>query len=220
MQILLDNEPLVVNDLNGSAIVAQYLSAAKARLWGTDRMVFGLRFDGEEVPAAQIEESLSRPIEDLESLEFISACASQVVVDALRETQKTLANSFVTVREASESLSKGRLAETMERLTDCIKVWSQTHEALVQSGSILELDFERVAITGRPLLEWLGDLAKRLREIRDAIAARDHVLLSDILHYELDETLSGWEQMLGGVIQHITMKHDEDAKARPVAVAG
>ncbi len=220
MDILLDNEPQVVAGLNGSATVAQYLDAVKARLRGTDRMIFGLRFDGEDVPTARIEESLTRPVAELESLEFVSARAPEVVVEALRETQKALTNSFVGVREASEALSKGRLAESMERLTDCIVVWGQTHEALVQGGAILGLDFERVVIAGRPMLDWLGDLARRLREIRDAIEARDHVLLSDILHYELDETLSGWEQMLGGVIQHITTNHDETAGARPMAVAG
>lgn len=220
MKILLDNKPLVANGLNGSAVVAQYLDAAKATLRGTDRMVFGLRFDGEDVPATRIEESLSTPIAELESLEFVTASARQVVADALRETQRALTDSFVGVREGAEALSKGRLAEAMERLTDCLTVWAQTHEALVQGGTLLALDFERMAVAGRPMLDWLGDLARRLREIRDAIEARDHVLLGDILHYELDETLSGWEQMLGGVIEHISNNHDETAGSRSVAVAG
>ncbi len=220
MKILLDNVALVVDGLNGSATVAQYLNAAKLQLRGTDRMVFGLRFDNEEVPAAMIDESLARPVAQLKSLEFVSARASQVVADALRETQKALTDSFVGVREAAEALSKGRLAESMERLTDCIDVWGRTHEALVQSGALLGIDFERLSIAGRPMLDWLGDLARRLTEIRDAIEARDHVLLSDILHYELDETLSGWEQMLGGVIQHITTNHEQTGRARSVAVAG
>jgi hypothetical protein len=218
MKILLDNEPLITADVTGSALVVHYLEAAKKSLRGTERMIFGLRLDGNEVSGAHLEAALTRPIAQLTTLEFITASAPQVVADALRETQKSLTDSFVTVREASEALSKGRLAEAMERLTDCITVWGRTHEALVNGGSLLRLDFERVAIAGRPMLDWLADLANRLREIRDAIEARDHVLLSDILHYELDETLSGWEQMLGGVIEHITAKH-EDA-ARPMAVAG
>lgn len=220
MKILLDNEALPIDGSSGSATVAHCLDAAKGQLRGTDRMVFGLRFDGEEVPAAMIEESLARPVAGLKSLEFVSARASQVVADALRETQKALTDSFVGVREAAEALSKGRLAESMERLTECINVWSQTHEALVQGGSLLAIDFERLGIAGRPMIDWLGDLARRLTEIRDAIEARDHILLSDILHYELDETLTGWEQMLGGVIQHITTHHEPTGRARSVAVAG
>ncbi|HKQ48978.1 MAG TPA: hypothetical protein VJZ71_12980 [Phycisphaerae bacterium] len=218
MKILLDNEPLVAADLHGTALVVHYLEAAKKSLGGTERMILGLRLDGADVSAAHLEAALTRPVAQLTTLEFITASAPQVVADALQETLKALTDSFVTVREASEALSKGRLAEAMERLTDCIGVWSRTHEALIHGGSLLRLDFERVAIAGRPMLDWLADLANRLREIRDAIEARDHVLLSDILHYELDETLSGWEQMLGGVIQHITETH-EDA-ARPMAVAG
>ena len=218
MKILIDHEPLIAPDLDGTALVVHYLEAAKKSLHGTDRMVFGLRLDGKEVSGAHLEAALTRPVAQLTTLEFITASAPQIVADALQETLKALTDSFVTVREASEALSKGRLAEAMERLTDCLVVWSTTHEALIHGGALLRLDFERVAIAGRPMLDWLTDLANRLREIRDAIEARDHVLLSDILHYELDETLSGWEQMLGGVIEHITAKH-EDA-ARPMAVVG
>ena len=52
-------------------------------------------------------------------------------------------------------------------------------------------------------MQWLNDLASKLRELKDAIESRDHVLLGDILRYEFDETLEQWERMLDGFIAHV-----------------
>jgi hypothetical protein len=196
MKILLDNEPLVAADLHGSALVVHYLEAAKKSLRGTERMILGLRLDGADVPAAHLEAALTRPVAQLTTLEFITASAPQVVADALQETLKALTDSFVTVREASEALSKGRLAEAMERLTDCIGVWSRTHEALIHGGALLRLDFERMAIAGRPMLDWLADLAHRLREIRDAIEAATASCLATSCTTNSTKALRAQEQML------------------------
>ena len=44
--------------------------------------------------------------------------------------------------------------------------------------------------------EHLHDLAAKLREVRDALEARDIVLLADMLRYEIPDTCQTWQGIL------------------------
>ena len=91
----------------------------------------------------------------------------------------------------------------MQRLIDCVDIWSQAHEAMISSGQLLELDLEELVIADKHVFEWLKEPATKLREIRDAIESRDHVMLVDILRYEMDEFLDGWQKMLEAYVEYV-----------------
>ena len=74
----------------------------------------------------------------------------------------------------------------------------------------------RCALQGRDIMQLLVEIRTKLTEIKDAIEARDYVLLGDILRYELDEPLQSWENMLNAFIEHV----EELQGASPCAVTG
>ncbi len=216
MNILLDGKPLGGASL--SATVGQALDTARKSLAGTDLLVLGIRCDEREISPELLETVLERPAGDFARLEFVTGHPVDVVLEALRQTRMALADSFTGIREAAEALSRGRVSEAMSALVRCLAIWGQTHEAVVQGGALCRLDFEGLVIEGRPLLDWLHDLARQLRGLKSAIESRDHVLLGDILQYELDETLRGWECMLDGIIRHLEQTR-RDAGAPGATVA-
>lgn len=216
MNILLDGKPIGLSP--DIATVGNALDAAKRHLSGTDLLVFGIRCDEADVSPEGVEDILIRPVNDFSMLEFVTGHPIDVVLTALRQTRMALSDSFTGVREAAEALSRGRISKAMSALVRCLAVWGQTHETVAQGGALCRLDFESLIIEGRPLLDWLHDLARQLRGLKSAIESRDHVLLGDILQYELDETLRGWECMLDGIIRHLEQsRHDATAPGATIA---
>lgn len=211
MNILLDKRPLDLSADAGITTVGHALEAAKSRLAGTNMLIFGVRCNQQDVSPELLEETLSRPLGSFEDLEFISGHPSDVVLAALNQTRLALADTFSGVRETADALSKGRIPDAMSSLVRCLTVWSQAHEAVVQGGALCRIDFESLLIDGRPMLDWLHDLTRQLRGLKSAIESRDHVLLGDILQYELDEMLRGWERMLDGMIDHIEFRRGRES---------
>lgn len=219
MNIYLDSQPLVTKSLDGNSTVHAALEAAKHQLTSTELLIFGVKCDDQEVSPEDLEKILGMPAARFARVEFISGHPGEVVLSALRQTRMSLADSFTGVKQASECLSKGRVAEAFGALVRCLSVWGQAHEAVVQGMALCGIDAERLIISGRPLLDWLQGLAEQLRGLKGAIESRDHVLLGDILQYELDETLQGWEVMLDGIIAHIERdSNGSSAAAREAAV--
>lgn len=200
MPFFLDNKPIAVNSLGEDASIGQLLEWVKSRMAGTGRLVLGLRCNDEDLDAEQIGDMLSAPIADFERLDFFSGQPEEAVLDALKASRRAFEDTFPTVKHATDALAAGDLLTAMNLLGDCFGIWGQTHQAVLTSGRLLEIDFQTLQVAGRQIVVWVNELADKLREVKAAIESRDHVLLGDILRYELDETLQHWEQMLGGFI--------------------
>jgi len=203
MTVLLDNQPLSIDHLAPDATMAQLIDVAKAQIEGTGSVIVALRHNNEDVAVERLEQMLSEPAGSFDNVELISGRPKQVVLDALELVRQAFAESFATVREAADALGAGKVAEAMTSIAECVSIWGHTHASIVQGGALAGVDFEGLDVAGRPLVDWLNELATKLRELKDAIESRDNVLLGDILRYELDDTLRKWEQMLDGFIWHI-----------------
>jgi hypothetical protein len=208
MTIVLDDKPLDVGSLPPTATVGDALALAKERLEGSGLAVVGLRAGGQDVPADQVAEMFSRPLGDFAELQVLTGRPKQVVLETLEHVRAAFADTFAQVREAADLLAAGKLSETMAKLAECVQVWGQTHLSVVQGGALLGVKFDDLRIGDQPVAACLTSLAARLRELKHAVESRDHVLLGDLLRYELDETLEEWEAMLDGFIAHVRQVED------------
>jgi len=207
MPILLDSKPYDDARIRPGATVAELIDTVKTELSGTGRLLLALRCDDQELDAGRLDSLLNEPMSRFERLELISGRPEPIVLDTLEVCREALADTFAPLQEAAAALSTGRLSEAMSRLVECVAVWSQTHEALVNSARLLRIDLQALRAGDRPVVEWLNGLAEKLRELKKAIESRDFVLLGDLLRYELEATIQGWEGMLDRVIEHIEALH-------------
>jgi hypothetical protein len=203
MSAYLDSQPIAIDALGPHASIGQLLDLVKARVTGSGRLVLGLKCNEEDVDAEDIAAMLSAPITDFERLDFVSGRPQDMVHDALDAVRRAFEQTYQVVRDASESLSRGDAQRAMGLLSDCFGVWGQTSDAVLTSGRLLHVDLETLTIEGRAITDWVSDLVTKLREIKCAIETRDTVLLGDILRYELDETMQGWDRMLAGYIAFV-----------------
>ncbi len=203
MAIVLDGRQISDEGLTPGATVAHAADLAKAALHGSGRLILSVVCDGDEIDAQRLKDVLRSPYGQFAAIEFLSGAPHAAVRDALVQAQQIFAESFAQVREVSAALSSGDIPAAMQGLVHCVAAWSNMHEAVVQGGALVDVDFDRLVLGGRHVLDWLGDLNQRLRDMRDAIESRDHVMLGDILNYEIDETLRGWETMLREFTAHV-----------------
>lgn len=219
MIALLDGKPIPGEALRPDTSIRALLDRAAAQLLDTGCIVFGVRCDGEDVPPGELDEVMKQPVSTFERVELISGRPRKIVLEVLEETRRSFADTFATIQQASDDFAAGRVTEGMNRLMDCVGVWSSVHEAIVRGGALVGVDFDRLVINQKHILDWLRDLSSQLRDIKNATEAKDHVLLGDILRYELDETLRGWETMLNGFEQHVRDCDDLPAAAAPAPLA-
>ena len=201
MTVYLDDNAL--DSTNESATLAQTIDIAKAKLVDTDGMIVGVRCDGEDIPPDRLDEVLPQPLSRYGRVDLISACPREVVVAALRDVRTTLEETFVGVKSSAEALAAGHVSNAMQSLSECLSVWGRAHCSVMESCSLLGLRLDDMEIDGRPIVDWLVGLSDKLRGIKGAIEARDHVLLGDMLRYEMEETLDAWDRTIEGLIRHV-----------------
>ncbi|MBK8269509.1 MAG: hypothetical protein IPK83_14865 [Planctomycetes bacterium] len=203
MTLILDGIPLNDAHLPEGATVGHAVDLAKGRLAGTGKLILAILCDGAEVDAARLRGVMASDYSFFKRVEMVSGSPYAAVTEALQQARAAFGDSFATIKQVTAWLSAGDIQAAMRGLSECVEAWSDMHEAVVQGGALAGVDFDRLVIGGRHVLDWLGELSKRLRDIRDAIQSRDHVSLGDVLKYEMDETLQGWEVMLDGFIRHV-----------------
>ena len=215
-EILLDDRPFATGEGVEPATVSQLLDRAKAGLVGTGRLLVSLRCDGETLSETRLESILEEPASRFGRLELYSDRPKTLVLEALTATRRSFGESFANLRETSDALATGDGPAAMSSLAVCVDAWNKAQEAIIKGGGLLGVDFESLQLDGRPVAEWLTELLERLRDLKDAVANRDHVLLADILRYEFDDVLQRWERMLDGFIEHVEALPD-DAGCTPGA---
>jgi hypothetical protein len=203
MSAYLDNAPLTLDELGDDASIGQLLEWVRRKLHGTDRLILGLRCNEEVVENEEIAGLLSAPVSDFDRLDVVSGDPRALVKEAVDQARDALDDSLAIVKQAAACLDAGDVMAAMNRLSECFELWGQTHEAVMNGGKLLNLDFQSLEIGGLPFVETLTPLANQLRELKSAIEQRDHVLLRDILRYELDDALASWRRTLDGFADHV-----------------
>jgi hypothetical protein len=191
-------------ELPVQSTIGQLVDAAKVKLRGTSQIVLGVRCGDEEVSSEQLDDIWPVASSTFERVEIITGHAGEVVADALQVTRRALGTTYALARGAAEKLAAGSIQSSMQELIECSNIWSRVHQAVVQSCALISIDPATLNIAGRPLAEWLRTIASMLVSLTKAMESRDYVLLADILRYEIDDVLGGWEQMLDGMIEHAT----------------
>lgn len=203
MSAYLNGQPITGETLTPDITVGQVVEKAKARLNDTGDIIFSVICNENEVPADRLDEVLSQPLSAFSRVELISGRPEELVLEALRETRRSFSDSFATIKQAAQDMTAGNLAKGMAGLVECLGVWSNVHETIVQGGALVDIDFDRLVIDGRHILDWLNDLSTKLKEIKSAIESRDNVLLADMLSYEMDEIMQGWESVLHAFVEQV-----------------
>jgi hypothetical protein len=187
MQVFLDDEPYAVEDSSPPSVGA-VLNDVLRHVRADGRCLASIRCDGAEIGPADLERVLAEPADAYTRLDFASGRAGDLVIEALARVQAMLMEAEPARLRTVEHLNRGRVAESMESLRVFFDAWRQAHEVVLQSAQLIALDLTTLMVEGRPLAEFFSQYAEQLRQLKGALEARDTVVLSDMLTYEVEAT--------------------------------
>jgi len=194
MRVTLDGEPVAHEAQSGETLSA--LLAAIASRQASDRRLVSVRVNGQLLQDEELSRRLAQPVAGDDTIELGSADARGVVADALREAALHLSESQLARDDLVDLLTSGRMSEAAPRLAEALACWQVCQRTLVEASAFLGRDLTSWAHEDRALGERLRGLADKLRELRDAVEARDWVLVTDLVQYEMSDLASAWRGAL------------------------
>jgi hypothetical protein len=160
------------------------------------RIVVEVAVDGRPLIDPALSQRLPQPVGQIDQIDLASGDARQLVAAALRETAEQLDLAAGAHVEIAGDIQAGRAADAIRQYGQLLDVWHACRSSIQNAGAILGLDYSDFRHDGRSLDEWFSELAKRLREVRDAFESRDYVMLSDALKYEMPQVCESWQAIL------------------------
>ena len=194
MSVTVDHENLEVEAL-GLRTVGQVLS----HVHKDNRLVVNLLIDGREPDLDHLPQVRQAPVNG-HTLFIETAEPREMALEVIGEVESQLREADRLKGDAVELLQKsGGAVKAMEKLSGCFSTWHNAQESVVKVARLLRLDLETVRVCDRSLSDLIGEFSGQLRQVRQALEARDFVTLGDVLAYEMTETSTQWRDALGAV---------------------
>jgi hypothetical protein len=194
MSVTVDHENLEVEAL-GLRTVGQVLS----HVHKDNRLVVNLLIDGREPDLDHLPQVRQSPVNG-HTLFIETAEPREMALEVIAEVESQLREADRLKGEAVELLQKsGGAVKAMEKLSGCFSTWHNAQESVVKVARLLRIDLDEVRVAGRSLSALIADFTGQLRQVRQALEARDFVTLGDVLAYEMTETTTQWRGALGAV---------------------
>ena len=200
MQAFLDSQP-VSHSLADSEKLETLLAEINRSAAGNGRAVISIHCDGQEIDAQGLVDALAKPLGEFQRIDLATRPAGEVA-------QAVLAQAAALVQETEqdqpgivELLSEGNTVRGMELLAGSFRLWQQAHEAVLQAVRLASIPLDQVQVQGTPSVDIINGLKGKLEQIKEALQARDYVMLADILQYEIGETLQSWKALINQLRQ-------------------
>ncbi len=168
-----------------------------------NRLIVSIAVNGQRLADDDLDASLPQPLALDSQIDLESGDTRQVVGDALRELAQQFEDAGQRHGEIAERLVAGDAAGAVQDIGRYIGLWQTCQRVLVQCSGLLGRNLTRCEHDHRPVHVWLNEVVKRLAEIRDALEARDMVLLADLVRYELPGLCQTWQALLNDLAKQV-----------------
>jgi hypothetical protein len=196
MEALLDGQPVEISIADGQKLEA-LLAEVNQIVAGRGRAVVSIQCDGQEVNAEALTAALGKPLSEFQRVELTSAPAKEVADAVLNQAGALVAETERDHGDIVELLNEGNTVRGMELLGGSFRLWQQAHDAVLQAVRLGGIRLDEVEVDGVSSMEIINGLKDKLAQIKDALEARDYVMLADILQYELGDTVQSWIALIG-----------------------
>lgn len=183
---------------------------ARARAELTDeQIIVAVTINGRELVGEELNRQLSSEVSNDVQVDLECAAPREIAAAALRESADRLELAAEAMSEVATDFQAGRFTAATGGLTSLLAVWNTCQQTLGQAGTLLHRDLTHELHDGETLIALLGKVAETLRSLRDAVEARDSVLIADLLEYEMPGLCQRWNRIL----QHLADEVERTATA-------
>jgi hypothetical protein len=143
-----------------------------------------------------MESKLKRPVGDFRRVEVLTGTQPQLVREAMAQAQEALGATEAELGAIADQLIEGRIIESVQRLADSLAIWQQIHDAVSKSIQMLDLDPQLIIVEDQSLVEAIRGPKGMLLQVKEALEAKDYVMLADVLQYEFEPAVNTWQAIL------------------------
>ncbi len=196
MRVYVDEQVVPVARPTLAAALAAGRDAASVR----QRVIVEAKLDGVAIADADLHEPPETALEDAD-VRFVTAEPRALVRTSLLDTREALEEAVKIQAFAAEALQAGKLAEGLELIGSALAVWDAVRRVSEQGPALLNVEFDRVVVAGRPLADRAIELAGCLEQVKSALSAQDWSLLADLLEGELSDAARAWRAVLADLAE-------------------
>lgn len=179
-----------------------------------DRIVVGVRIDGQPVAGEPLGQRLGQALAGVTQIDLDSADPLVLAADALRDLTDQLGDARDGLAQIAVQIQAGKPDAALEDFRGFLGVWRNSQTALRDCSELLGRDLTRDEVDGQMLLNHIEQLSGKLRELRDAFEARDMVLLSDLVEYEMPELCQAWQGHFQALADGLVTRQEMQAAHR------
>lgn len=214
MRILLDDQPYDIQADSVTAAVAR--AAALAQQNG--RLIVEVIVNGRTWNSDDLDKLDQQPI-TADEIRLTTADPAALICQTLDDAADALVDAERLQKQSAEMIQAGQTAPGMTMLNQAFAVWSSVQQAVTMSCELAGLDLDKFRIEsnhpGESARVILHNLNNHLRHVRDALANRDEVALTDVLLYELPAAVRSWRELIDDVRLHILETQARSGADRP-----
>lgn len=202
MELYIDGR-LAPDDAAPGATVDDLMEGIRRETARSDRAILGLVCDGIDVFGPELTQTLANPVSQYTRIEVQTGDRYPMLADALDEARASLESVESRYDEVIALLGEGNTRQALELLAQCIGDWHQINEVIGQSLVLLHPGDESLLEGATEFAETIGPVRDKLVEIKNAVAAKDFVTLSDILEYEFADVGDCWRRVIDRIRHRI-----------------
>jgi hypothetical protein len=160
------------------------------------RLVVSVAVNGVRLAEDELEIHLAQAVTEGDQIDLESGDPQTLAAEALRGVADEIAAAGRRAPQIADQLDRGESAEGVRQISELVQAWQMCNTAIVQCSGLVGCDLTQGQLDGQSMREGLTELVAKLRELRDALEARDLVLLADLLHYEVPAVCETWHGVL------------------------
>lgn len=205
MEVYVDNESYTPAEPLPETI-DELVAQIKVQLADRERIIVTIRCDDKDVEEQGIDAVMAQSPTQYQRLDFATARLAELAVGAMEASQAILSETRLKQDQAIELLSQDQNGPAVEALAECIAGWSQSHETVIKTISLLGIEIDHLTYDGKQILDILNEVAHQLTQLKECLQTGDFVLLNDLLQYEIAPWFDQWEGMVESITNEIRQR--------------
>ena len=192
MEFFVDDKPFAFDGRSDQPISDLTQQACRGQTQGEARIVVAMRCDGREIPQSEVDDILKKPASEFGRLDLHTQPIAALARATLAQAIAVLEDSTAMRERVADLLDEGRQEPAMAELQRLLEAWKQAQQTLLTTTQALRLPIDTLMVEGRSVIEVLEETKPMLTELRQAMSQGDHVLVGDLLRYEMEEPFQQW----------------------------
>ncbi len=168
-----------------------------------DRLITSVTIDGQRLNATTLNAALGQPLSAAQQVDLQSADRVALVREVLGEVAAQFGESGTRCEPIAAALSAGDMAAGLRSVGELVGTWQTCYRGIADCGNLLNRDLGAFEHDGQSVEAALTDLATKLNTLREALQARDMVLIADLVRYELAPLAEQWQALCTGLARQL-----------------